>query len=319
LSTESQILGTVVGGTCPTADFDDNYLYLQFGPAADLTNSSDREFFGTFHWDIAQSGGFSRTRYGLESGYPLRTYDTPPITGTCKDGFLTTTAFNAYLAPGAAMVKSTRPGAAVNGDGLVGMPAVTLGSLAALEGTYAGFVYDGAATTKVHPITASAESGTLYLASVSATDLVTVDPAVTGRVTLTDVDAPSAGFIEGTIAGSRVVCMAAQNVASSGKTAVYCLGQNPTKNSLPFVLVLGSTSASPVSAGADAGTSGRNTSSGSSSSSGSSDGGACLRSTCPAQPPGPQVACEACSAALSCPYPGTITKCDCTSRLWVCK
>jgi hypothetical protein len=240
LDTESQIMGTIAGGQCPTADFTDNYIYMQFNNSINLTDDSQREYFGTFKWTEASKSGATVNKYGFENSYESLTFNGPGITGTCDAGVLTTTSFNAYLAPGAAFVKITETQSPTKGDGLVAMPAAALGSLSAVDGTYAGFIYDAAATTKIRPITATASNGTLTAASVSATDLVTADGAVTGTATLTDVDLPSAGFIKGNVNGAKLICMGAANVLSSGKTALYCLGQNPSDHTKPYMLVLGS-------------------------------------------------------------------------------
>ncbi len=240
LDNETQIVGTIAGGTCPTSDFTDNYLYMQFNSSIDLTDDSQREYFGTFTWTASSTSGVPVSRYGFENNYESLSFSSPPVTGTCSSGILTTTSFNAYLAPGAAFVKVTEPASPTVGDGLVAMPAASLGSLSAIDGEYAGFIYDANSATKIRPIKATASSGSLSVASVSTTDLVTENGAVTGTATLTAVDSPSAGFIKGTVGGAKVICMAAANVLSSGKTAVYCLGQNPADHTKPYMIVLGS-------------------------------------------------------------------------------
>ncbi|MBI2734646.1 MAG: hypothetical protein HYX44_15470, partial [Aquabacterium sp.] len=95
------MIGAIATGTCPTSNFTDNYLYMQFNSGIDLT-ASDRDFFGVFDWNVNTGSGQSTSQYKMD--YATVSYPTP-ITGTCTNGVMTTTNFKAYLAPGAACVK----------------------------------------------------------------------------------------------------------------------------------------------------------------------------------------------------------------------
>jgi len=253
LDNEDQIVGTIATGKCPTEDWTNNFLNMQFNTSTvDMTKTTgafnqgsgsyDGDLFGTFKWTVSSNSGAGLTHY-VVANYTQLFPTSPGITGTCKDGIMSTTSFNAYLAPGAGFVKVTETASPNKGNGIIAMPISTLGSLSAMDGSYAGFLYDGTASTtatKIRPIKATVGSSTLTVDSVSTTDLVTADGAASGTATLTDYDSPSAGFIKGTIGSAKLICMAGKNVLSSGKNALYCLGQNPGNTTKPYMLILGS-------------------------------------------------------------------------------
>jgi hypothetical protein len=251
LDNEDQLVGTIATGKCPTEDWTNNFINLQFNlSSVDMTkttgafnqgSSYEGDLFGTFKWNAAAGTGAPLTHY-VVAGYTELFPTSPGISGTCVDGILSTTSFNAYLAPGAGFVKVTETGSPNKGNGIIAMPRYTLGSLSAVDGEYGGFIYDGnsGTATKIRPIKATAAAGSLSIESLSPTDLVTPDGLASGTATLTDYDSPSIGFIKGTIGSAKLICMAGTNILDSGKNALYCLGQNPSDLTKPYMLILGS-------------------------------------------------------------------------------
>jgi hypothetical protein len=240
LTSETQVVGTIAGGNCPSSDFTDNYLYLQFDSSIDLT-TTNREFFGVFSWNATNSSGQPSAGYLMNYSSYVPGGGYPVLTGTCSNGIMSTSSFVAYLAPGSAFVKSIG-GGPTSGDGMVAMPAVTIGSLANLYGNYSGYVYDGTVPS-VEMITTSISTGTsstsFTVQPVSSTDLIT-PTGTTTTVNFTAIDTPSAGFVEGYVGASsnKLICMAGANVLSSGKNVMFCLVQNPSLNTKPLSVVL---------------------------------------------------------------------------------
>ncbi len=252
LASEDQLIGTIVTGTCPTTTWTNNFLNFQFNlDAVDMTKTTgafknsnenyDGDLFGTFKWDVANGSGTPLTHFVL-AGYTELFPTSPSITGTCEKGILKTTSFNAYLAPAAGFVKVTEVDSPNVGNGIITMPIQTIGEIAAMNGEYAGFLYDAtkASGSRVHPVKGSVSAGALSVESVDPNDLVTQDSLASGTATLSAVDSPSAGFIKGDISGNSLICMAGTNIQDSGKKALYCLGQNPGTPAKPYMLVLGS-------------------------------------------------------------------------------
>ena len=233
LGSETQIVGNIASGTCPTANFVDNYLYMQFSPGIDLT-TTNREFFGTFAWDTSTNTGQAVTQYTMN--YSTISFPSP-VSGSCTNGVMNTNAFNAYLTPGAAFVKSIG-GGPTSGDGLIAVPKAPLGSLSRMYGKYSGLIYDATSTPQVREIVTTINSPTFTVNSVSATDLTTLDGAISATVNLTDVDQPSAGFIKGNVSGNNLICMGAANVLSSSKNVLFCLGKNPSNTTKPYSVIL---------------------------------------------------------------------------------
>lgn len=244
LSSETNIQGNIQGGICPTHTTTFSYLYMQFSASVDLTDNSQREYFGVFQWNPSGSGeGTAIQKFGLANNYEDLTnkFTSPAITGNCANGLLSTTSFNAYLAPASLFVKVTENASPTKGDGMIAMPQTILTSLASFDGIYRGFVYDDAApTAKTKSVIANVSTGSISVKSVSPTDLITVNGDIDVTLNLTAINSPVAGFIKGDLGGSSIICAASLNVAGSGKNALYCLGQNPSDAKKPLVLVISS-------------------------------------------------------------------------------
>lgn len=250
LDNENQLIGNMATGTCPTASYDANVISMQFNlSTVDMTqttggfnqgSSYDGDLFSTFHWDASTNSG-NGVRHFVVAGFTELHPTTPAITGTCSNGIMTTTSFNAYLAPGGAFVKVTEATSPNLGNGIVAVPIATIGSVNNLNGNYFGFLYDGTQSTgsaAVSPVTGVVGSNQLVVTGVSGTDLTTANGSITGTANLTSVDTPTAGFIEGTVSGRNVICMAGTDVQSSGKNILFCLGQHPTTPAKPYMLVM---------------------------------------------------------------------------------
>lgn len=234
LASETEVIGAIAAGKCPTANFTDNYLYMQFNDSIDLS-ATNRDFFGVFAWDATAGSGSSTSQFKMD--YAPVSFPSV-ITGSCSSGLLSTTNFNAYLAPAAAFVKITDRTTPTFGDGLIAMPAAPITNLANLYGNYSGFLYDATASQKVRLLTATINAATFTVTSVSSSDLVTPDGAVSTTVNFAGVDQPAPGFIQGNVQGQNLICMAGANVTNSGKNALFCLVRNPSNNTKPLSVVL---------------------------------------------------------------------------------
>jgi len=243
LDTETQIVGTIVTGTCPTTTFTSNYLKVQFANAINLTDTgtSQPEVFGVATWNNTTKVLVVDHKNIIANSYQNYTGGNSQIDGsTCANGVTTNASFNAYWTTGAALIHVVEAGSPDLGNSIVAMPQASV-TLAEMVGNYAGFVYDDSATPKVRPITgvlSGTSSGSLVVTGVDTTDLVTAVSSVSGTMSLTAFNAPYDGFIKGTVGSAPAICMGKSNVLGSGKNALFCLGQNPSNNSKPYLLVL---------------------------------------------------------------------------------
>lgn len=244
LASETNIQGNIQGGICPTHTTFFSYLYMQFNTNVDLTNNTQREYFGVFKWDPSGAGeGTAIQKFGLANNYEdlTNSFTSPSISGSCANGILSTTSFNAYLAPASLFVKVTENASPNKGDGMIAMPQTILPNLESFNGNYRGFVYDDTALTlKTKSVIATVTTGSIAVKSVNPTDLTTEDGAINATLNLTTINSPVAGFIKGDIGGSPIICSAGLDVAGSGKNAIYCLGQNPSDATKPLVIVISS-------------------------------------------------------------------------------
>lgn len=237
LADETQLITSVAAGTCPTANFDGNYIYTQFAGSDSMT-STTRDFFGQFSYTMNGSTATTQsqlsTMWDLSYGNNVGTaQDTPGL--TCASGIVNSSNFDGYAMPGAAFIKETG-----SGDGMLVMPQYTIPSLSAISGGYHGIYTSGA--TGVSPtytpvsVSISGSSGTATPLNSSTFESAT---GSADTLSLGSINQPGTGFVEVTLtdasnATGNGICMFNGNVMGSGKNILFCLSQDPANNANPI-------------------------------------------------------------------------------------
>ncbi len=221
----TQMITMVKAGECPQTDVTANWIMTN---QDDSINIAVSDVMGTFAYTHASTSAVLPAKYQLD-GTPLAYGPNNDLGSfTCADGVATISDGTMYLTRVGGAIVHTNAGtpADAKDDGfIVAMPATNVGSLANLDGTYRGLVFaDNTGADELFPVAISLSNGTGTGNEINPDTGVTIDPVA---VSLTAVDSPSNGFINGTIGGSTVRCMANTNVNSSGKNFVFCIGENP--------------------------------------------------------------------------------------------
>jgi hypothetical protein len=215
----TQMISMVKSGECPQGDFSANWIMTN----ANTNMASD--LFGTFAFTASSGSANLPARYQLDD----TDLGADPLGSLiCSNGVATVGDARMYLTQiGAAIVHTgvTSPGDPTDDNFIVGLPATSVGSLSNLDGNYLGLVFaESAGTDELFPVSISLSNGT------GTGDQIDPDTGVSSgsaSISLVSADAPSTGFISGTIGGSDVRCMANVDVNSSGKNFLFCIGENP--------------------------------------------------------------------------------------------
>jgi hypothetical protein len=215
----TQMISMVKSGECPQGDFSANWIMTN----ANTNMASD--LFGTFAFTASSGSANLPARYQLDD----TDLGAEPLGSLiCSNGVATVGDARMYLTPiGAAIVHTgvTSPGDPTDDNFIVALPATSVGSLSNLDGNYLGLVFaESAGTDELFPVSISLSNGT------GTGDQIDPDTGVSSgsaSISLVSADAPSTGFISGTIGGSDVRCMANVDVNSSGKNFLFCIGENP--------------------------------------------------------------------------------------------
>lgn len=232
LSSENSVIVGVLSGNCSPNSYVNNYIYTQFTSSANMTDSTG--WLGTASW---ASSGVA----GIPSAFNLASYSgASPVfattSGACINGVANLSGVGlAYSMANSLFVKLT------SGASLLALPVQTVGTMANMNANYNGLVFDGTSNT-TSPIqtvlTATGSSAALTLSNVG-TDLLT-STGTYASLTLNSVDAPSPGFIEGTITSSggaqNIVCLA--NLGLKLHNSLFCVGQNPANAAKPVGVYL---------------------------------------------------------------------------------
>lgn len=118
---------------------------------------------------------------------------------------------------------------------IVAMPGQSIAS-GDMDGDYAGLVFT---TDETYPVSVQINGTTVTLASVDP-DTGVADGSINETITFVTFNSPNTGFITGTLASGlrAVVCNANTDVASSGKSLLFCSGSDPGVAANLFSLML---------------------------------------------------------------------------------
>ena len=233
----NQIITMVKGGECPQNDVTANWIMTNKDDGTDI-NVSD--IMGTFAYTHSSSSAVLPTKYQLDGS--LVPYDPAHSdlgSFACSNGIATIADGTMYLTRVGGAIVHTNHGTpldATDDDFIVAMPATNIGSITNLDGTYRGLVFaDTSGGDELFPVAITLSNGTGTGNEINPETGATLDPVA---VNLTAVDTPSNGFINGTIGGSTVRCMANTNVNESQKNFVFCIGENPGEAGMLYNLLM---------------------------------------------------------------------------------
>ena len=244
------IIPMVATGSCPTGTLNMNWIVGEKSDSSDATQTTE-DHFGTFTYDSTSATGNLPAKYALQGNTSLGAGTVNGL-AACSSGILSFTGGNIWLTTlGGALVHASGSGD-TSDQIIIAMPQSTL-TAASLTGVYTGLVFDKANSSndRIIPVgaTFSNSSGTLTATGAKVTDVDagTLSTTDTAAISLpaSGMNVPSNGFWTGTITinslSGAIVCMAADNVASSGKDMMFCIAQSPTatpQNSTIFNVLL---------------------------------------------------------------------------------
>lgn len=230
-----QMIAMVASGTCPTGDLNANWVLVKQDVGRDTSDSS-ADYTGTFSYNATSGTPELPSKYSITD--PLTNLGSFPLSsGSCVDGILSFSVATLYLTDnGGAMVHTFGNDLTTEDDDnfIFALKQKVITNISAMDGDFVGMLFDetGDPGNKVVPISLSCTSGTCTGGNV--TDIVTGAVDATNSVTVAlsgTVDAPSAGFITGTISTAtstgKLTCMIDVDASGTGKKIGSCVGQAP--------------------------------------------------------------------------------------------
>ncbi|MCB1197876.1 MAG: hypothetical protein KDK51_05840 [Deltaproteobacteria bacterium] len=240
-----EILPMLTAGDCATEDFTANWIQAQGGGDSDAS-SEDRDFFGTFSYDISENTGEVTSKNALTDGFPdIAVEGQESITGSCENGLM---SLEEDGDPVALMFLTDNGGAIVQtfelneeteefetGSAIVAFPK-QVNSIEGLEGTFRGILFQGGENN-------NSEDANNFFVEMTFDDagqgtgrqVTQVNPWETGDDAATISLAASDigdGWYTGTLdvpdeASANIACSFIENIEDSTTDALLCVGQSP--------------------------------------------------------------------------------------------
>jgi len=231
-----QMIAMVAAGSCPSGDLMANWVLVKQEAGMDATNTQS-DYIGTFSYNAASGAASLPAKYSIAAPTVDLGAGVLPANGGCVDGIWSFSDATMYLTNnGGAMVHTFGSSLTTEDDDnfIFALKQKAIGNVSAMDGDYAGMLFDGAGTAgnKIVPISMSCTSGTCIGANVVNIDTGAVDTSSTVTVLLSGtVDSPQPGIISGTISTGtstgNVTCMIDINASGTGKKIGSCIGQAP--------------------------------------------------------------------------------------------
>ena len=227
LAANSEIIPMVVSGSCPSGDSTMNWVMTKVDDGADAA-SSTQEAVGTAKFNASSGGLLSKT--ALDNSNITSGVGEGTLSFSCDAGKGTVTGqAEMYLtAAGGAIVRTFGGDGSAGGtdDGIIlAMPGAQSISSGAADGDFVGLAFT---SNETYPIKATL--------SGSAISVQQIDPdtgnnagSVSDTVNIAAFDSPSTGFVRGSLqssANQKIMCTVNTNVASSGKSVIFCAGMD---------------------------------------------------------------------------------------------
>ncbi len=239
-----QIIPMINSGTCPTADFNANWVIVKKANDADAS-ANDRDFFGEFSYDATNSDPSLPSRYALDVLFSPQGAGTLDGSAECEDGLMLVADAEMYLTENGGAIVHTQINNPADSSFIFALAQSPIVNIDNADGNYAGILFDqsSGAGDRIQPISVSCGSGTCT--GFVVTDVVTgATSAESVTISLSGgVDVPADGFVTGTITDNigdtgNLACMANNDALGSGKIIVSCVGQSPGDNTNMFNVIL---------------------------------------------------------------------------------
>ena len=241
--TSDQIIPMINAGTCPSSDFDANWVLVKKANAADATDNG-RDFFGTFSYTEATNTPALPARWALDNLFTAQGAGTIAAGPSCADGLMLLTDAEMYLTENGGAIVHTNLSTPTDSSFIFALSQNAITDINNLDGAYAGILFDedAAPGTQIKPVAVTCGAGsctgnvvTDVVNNTLSADTVTI--GLTGAV-----DTPATGFVTGTITGNvgtgNLACMADYNALGGGKKIISCVGQSPDSNTQMFNVIL---------------------------------------------------------------------------------
>lgn len=240
-----QLIPMVKSGSCPSTNVSANWVMVKADSSADATDAG-RDFYGTFAFDTGTQTASLPSRYNFNQ---TDLGSQALAAGSCSDGILTVSGADMFLTDGAGAIVHLgvdTPADDTDDQIVFGFARQSVGSVSALDGNYAGLLFDGGGTTgsKISPVAVSCSGGSCTGNIVTDVDNNTLS-ADSVTITLSTADNPGTGFVTGTIddnqpgsSTGQLACMVNLDAQGSGKNIMSCAGQSPGSNSELFNILL---------------------------------------------------------------------------------
>ena len=241
-----QIIPMINSGTCPTDDFDANWVIVKKSSDADAT-ATDRDFFGEFSFDASASDPSLPSMYALDNLFTPQGAGTLDGSAECADGLMLVDDAEMYLTENGGAIVHTQIDDPDDSSFIFALAQSAIGDIDNTDGDYAGILFDQSSGSgdRIQPVAVTCGSGTCTGNIVTnvrngALSAETVTIALGGGV-----DTPVDGFITGTITNDdgdtgNLACMADYDALGSGQKIVSCVGQSPGDNTNMFNVILAS-------------------------------------------------------------------------------
>lgn len=245
----NEIIPMLTAGTCPEADYSANWLIAQ-GGGDDDTTDEERDFFGTFAYDVSENTAEVTSKNALTDGFPnVALNEEESIEGTCEDGLISLTEDDDPVA----LLFLTENGGAIvqtfeeneeseefeTASSIVAFPPDADATIADLEGTFHGILFQGGGEDEnndnedvnnffVEMTFDDAGAGT-------GREVTQINPWETGEDAATislEESAIGDGWFTGTLdvegeASANLACSYVGDVEGTTVDALLCIGQSP--------------------------------------------------------------------------------------------
>lgn len=240
----------VAAGECPTSRMDGNWVMMKDTEQIPA-NDPEAPFFGTFDFDLSNQYADLPILYALTEFNPAGETE-PTQEATCTNGIVDAPNTDLYVTASGIMAARLET-SEQHRKYIFGLPNEQTESLDALDGEYAGLVYNNHddPSHKVMPVHVSCEGGTCT--GVDVTEIKTGDEASSdpAKISFNAVNSPELGMVTGTIttssteeptdktsAPSHIACAASTKGLDTDRNILSCVGMTPDNPERMFSVLL---------------------------------------------------------------------------------
>jgi hypothetical protein len=240
----------VAAGECPTGPMDGNWVMMKDTEQVPA-NDPKAPFFGTFDFDLSNQYADLPTLYALAE-FNLAGETEPTQEATCTNGIVDAPNTDLYVTASGLMAARLET-SEEHRKYIFGVPNERTEGLGALDGEYAGLVYNNHDDPghKVMPVHVACEGGTCTgaeVAEIKTGDEASNEPA---KISFNAVNSPELGMVTGTIttssteestdktsAPSHIACAASTKGLDTDRTILSCVGMTPDNPERMFSVLL---------------------------------------------------------------------------------